>query len=218
MYADFLESLKKNPAYSSQSKVLAVSKRQTLEKILKAYDEGCRDFGESKVQEALEKIPQLPQDIHWHFIGRLQKNKINKVLGNFSLIHSVDDLELAKEIAKRAFDKGITQKILIQVNVSGEEAKAGLSVSKWEQSFPELLSLEGIEVSGLMTMAPYGVSEEALRLCFSKLREFRDKINELYPDHPIYELSMGMSGDYPIALEEGATIIRIGTNIFGERL
>lgn len=188
--------------------LVAVSKKRTTFQILDLYNLGHRDFGENKVQEFLEKKPKLPEDIRWHFIGHLQKNKVNKVVGEVDLIHSVDSLELAEKIGERAKSQGITCAILLQVNTSGEASKYGLSVDQFEKEAQAFKGIEGIEIKGLMTMAPLTEDQELIRHSFIVLRGLQET------HFPGGELSMGMSHDYEIALEEGASIVRIGSFIF----
>lgn len=187
--------------------VIAVSKQRSIEEIKIAYDLGCRDFGENRIPEALEKMAVLPQDINWHFIGALQKNKVNKAIGHFTLIHSVDTPELAEKIAKSSEAANLTTSILLQVNTSGEASKQGLNPEAWRPHLESLFSLKNIEIKGLMTMAPLTEDTAIIRKTFHSLREFRDELK-------LPLLSMGMSHDYEIALEEGANLLRIGTAIF----
>lgn len=198
--------------------LIAVTKSFPLEHVLPAYDAGCREFGENKVQEALKKIEEAPDDVNWHLIGTLQKNKVNKVIGKFSLIHSVDSLELAEKLDASSREAGVETKILLQVNTSGEETKHGLTVRQWRNRFERILSLTNVSVEGLMTIAPFTRDLEVVRGCFRKLRDFRDELQETAANRAnVHHLSMGMTNDYPIAIEEGATILRIGSAIFGER-
>lgn len=193
--------------------LVAVSKERSVEEIKETYFLGIRDFGENRVQEALEKMENLPNDIRWHFLGKLQKNKVNKVIGKFTLIHSVDSVELAKKISSASLEKGIRTQILLEANTSTEASKSGLSAKEWESQYRQLLDLEGIEVHGLMTMAPLTEDEGVIRHCFSELRLLRDRLQELGGEE-LSALSMGMSNDFPIAIQEGATILRIGTALF----
>lgn len=193
--------------------VVAVSKGQSIDSIMKVYQEGCRDFGESRVQEALEKMKTAPDDIAWHFIGSLQKNKVSKVIGKFKLIHSVDSFELAEKISELSLQEKLVTSVLVQVNASGELSKHGLSPNECQEQFTRFLGLSGIHVQGLMTMAPFVENEEAIRQCFRNLRQLRDQLQTVH-QHSLPLLSMGMSHDYPIAIEEGATLLRIGTAIF----
>lgn len=188
-------------------KVIAVSKQRSLAEIEAVYTLGCRDFGENRIPEAMEKISALPSDIHWHFIGPLQKNKVNKAIGKFTLIHSIDTPELAEKIARSSEAANLTTAILLQVNTSGEASKQGLSPDSWRPHLEHLFTLKNIQIKGLMTMAPLTEDTTVIRNTFRRLREFRDELKL-----PI--LSMGMSHDYEIALEEGANLLRIGTAIF----
>ncbi len=184
-------------------KLVAVTKNVPVEDISLVYELGCRDFGENRVQDALPKIEELPPDIRWHFIGTLQKNKVKKVVGNFALIHSVDSVELAQEISKQ----GIDTSILLQVNTSGEESKQGFTEDEFRRDLAMIQKMPYIQVKGLMTMAPLTEDVDQIRMCFRRLRELRDELG-------LKELSMGMSHDYKIAIDEGATIVRIGSAIF----
>lgn len=190
--------------------LVVVTKNQPLENILEVYEAGCRDFGESKVQEAAEKIPHLPADIRWHMIGSIQSKKAGKVVDDYALLHSIDSLKLAREIAKRAKQP---LPILLQVNTSGEEAKHGLSPQEIQEQLPLFLALAPLHVQGLMTMAPFTQEEKPIRDAFRSLKTLRDRLQDTY-NHPLPALSMGMSNDYPIAIEEGTTHLRIGTHLF----
>lgn len=196
-YLEILEKTNKAGA-----KLVVVSKYQPLSKILEVYGEGCRDFGENRIQEALEKIAEAPADINWHLIGSLQKNKVNKALGKFSLIHSVDSFELAEKLSRSG-----QESVLIQVNTSGESSKHGLSIEEWRPFLDSLFSLPNLKIEGLMTMAPLTEDIKIIRQTFRKLRLFGEELK-------LPQLSMGMSHDYEIALEEGATIVRIGSAVF----
>ncbi len=196
--------------------VVAVSKTYPLDHILPAYNAGCRDFGESKVQEALPKCDAGPQDLRWHMIGSLQRKKVPKVVGKFALVHSVDTPELAQKLSQSSRDAGVKTAMLLQVNTSGEETKHGMSPEAWDAHIGAVLELDGIDVQGLMTMAPLTENTREVAACFAGLRNYRDKIQQ---DHGVTlpHLSMGMTHDYPIAIAEGATLLRVGTAIFGER-
>lgn len=198
--SQYLEILEKTN--KAGAKLIVVSKNQPISKILEVYQQGCRDFGENRIHEALKKIEIAPSGINWHLIGTLQKNKVNKTLGKFSLIHSVDSFELAEKLSK-----GSHQSILLQVNTSGELSKHGLSIEEWRPYLDSLFSLPNISIQGLMTMAPLTKDTHVIRQTFCKLRQFGEELK-------LPHLSMGMSHDYELALEEGATIIRIGTAIF----
>jgi PLP dependent protein len=187
--------------------LIAVTKHHPLEEILPIYEEGIINFGESRVQEALPKMEDAPKFIHWHLIGHLQKNKVKKVIGKFHLIHSVDSLELAESLSRASGEGGITTNILLQVNVSGEAAKQGLSREEWEKVKREVCSLPHLKIEGLMTMAPLTEDVDLIRRVFRDLRKMRDVWG-------LKHLSMGMSHDFEIAIEEGATLLRIGSAIF----
>jgi hypothetical protein len=195
--------------------LVAVSKSQPVSKILEAYEAGCRDIGESRVQESLHKLPDLPQDLNMHLIGTLQKNKVNHAVGNYSLIHSVENLDLAKKISEASLAHGLISSVLLQANTSGEQSKHGLSPAQWAPFFDELLQLQGIRLEGLMTIAPLTSDENIIRKCFADLRVMREAWQSQMssPSH-FKHLSMGMSSDYALAIQEGATILRIGTAIF----
>lgn len=201
---------------SSDITLVAVSKNQTVDDISTLYHCGCRNFGESRIPEALSKQPQLPTDILWHFIGTLQKNKAQKAVGKFTLIHSVDTPELARKIAQNSLQIQTTTPILLQVNTSGEPSKHGLDPEAWRRAIEPLLQLPGIRIEGFMTMAPYVNDEKILRHCFASLRLFRDQVAAKY-SFPLPHLSMGMSNDFPFAIAEGATLLRIGNTIFNPK-
>lgn len=203
------------------AKIIAVSKLQHAEKIRNLYSEGQRRFGENYVQEALEKIETLKDlpDIEWHMIGHLQKNKINSILGKFHLIHSVDSLELAQTISRKCVANSVSQNILLQINLAHEESKDGFDVENLLSLWPMIRPLPSIHIMGLMTMPPLTETGEEVRHYFKELRELRDQLKQEtdLSFHPLTELSMGTSHDYPVAIEEGATMIRLGTILFGER-
>lgn len=181
--------------------------------MMKIYQEGCRSFGENRLEEVLEKSPKMPQDIEWHMIGTLQTKKVNKTIGRFTLIHSVDHPQLAKKISDSSLRHGVKTCILLQSNTSGEKSKQGLTPQEWKACFEDVLELEGIEVKGFMTMAPLTEDTSVIRNTFVGLRELKCSLErEIGRSFP--HLSMGMSHDYPIAIEEGATLVRIGTAIF----
>ena len=195
--------------------IVAASKSRPIEHLIEAYDSGCQDFGENKVQEALQKIEEFPHHVSWHFIGTLQKNKVRKVIGHFALIHSVDTLELADKISNCSQEAGIETQILLQANTSGESSKHGMSGEDWKRHFEKLLDLPNIKIKGLMTMAPLTEDEKVVRKCFSQLRILRDELAIIGGNQTsLHHLSMGMSHDYPLAIAEGATLVRIGTAIF----
>lgn len=197
-------------------RLIAVSKYIEVPKIIDAYNAGQRHFGENRVQELQSKVKDLPNDIQWHLIGHLQSNKVRPAVELSTLIHSVDSVSLLKKIDSVAKEQGKVQKILFQANISGERTKFGNSVNTVEEQLEMAMELDAIACKGLMTMAPQNASEDEIRLLFRKLRSFRDEMEE---KHQILlpELSMGMSSDYEIAIEEGATFVRVGTAIFGAR-
>lgn len=195
--------------------VIAVSKKCSVELIRSVYHEGCREFGESRIQESLGKMSELPNDCIWHFIGSLQSNKVGKAISSFQLIHSVDSIQLARKISQMSQERGIRTSILLQVNTSGEVSKHGLSSEEWEQKIDSLNQLSGIKVEGLMTMAPFTEDHQIIRDCFHKLYVLRENWRSQMKDPTVFQhLSMGMSHDYMIAIEEGATLLRIGSAIF----
>lgn len=196
----------------SSVKLLAVSKTHPVAKILEAYQEGQRLFGENYVQEFLKKSEQLQsQNIEWHFIGRLQSNKVKPLIGKCRLIHSVDRLSLAQEISRRATEAGVVQAILLQVNIGEEASKGGASARDVESLANAVCALPGLKVEGLMAMPPLNVSAEEARRFFHETKKIAAQLN-LGP-----ELSMGTSHDCAEAIGEGATIVRVGTDIFGAR-
>ncbi|MBE5881119.1 MAG: YggS family pyridoxal phosphate-dependent enzyme [Lachnospiraceae bacterium] len=198
--------------------LIAVSKTYPAEDISKLYAHGCRDFGENKVQELLEKYEVLPKDIRWHMIGHLQRNKVKYIVDKVHLIHSVDSLRLAEEISKEALKKNVTVNILIEVNVAQEESKFGLKTEETAALVEQISALPGICVKGLMTIAPYVENAEENRQYFRNLKQLSvDIMHKNIDNVTVGSLSMGMSGDYCVAVEEGATYIRVGTSIFGER-
>lgn len=198
--------------------LIAVSKTKPVEMLREAYDAGARDFGENKVQELLEKIPAMPRDIRWHMIGHLQRNKVRSIVGKVYMIHSVDSLRLAEEISREAVRQQVTVRILLEVNVAGEESKFGTTVQEALSLAEDAAKLPGIRVEGLMTIAPYVEDPEENRIFFQKLKQLSVDINSKNIDNvSMNVLSMGMTGDYSTAVEEGATCVRVGTGIFGHR-
>ena len=198
--------------------LVAVTKTFGPEVINAAVSAGQRHLGENRVQEFLEKAPLIEGDVSWHFIGHLQRNKVRKVIGRFDLIHSVDSFELAGEISRRSADEGIVQDILIQVHTAREETKFGVSPAELIDLTGRIGELEGVSVKGLMTVGTFVPDPQDVRTEFQLLRRLRDEvegagIGKVSMGH----LSMGMSGDYEVAIEEDATLIRIGTAIFGQR-
>ena len=196
--------------------LVAISKMHPVEKIREAAEAGQELFGESRVQESLVKIPALPGRLRWHFIGHLQANKVRRALPLFDLIHGVDSLEIARDIDRIAADLGLHPSVLLEVNVSGEGSKHGFAPEALERGLDELLALPRLQVEGFMTMAPLAPDAEASRPYFAALRGLRDRL-AVRAGIPLGTLSMGMSGDYEVAGEEGATLVRVGSAIFGDR-
>jgi pyridoxal phosphate enzyme (YggS family) len=201
----------------AQVKVVVVSKTQPLERVREAVGAGIRDFGENRSRELVEKADRLERNITWHFIGHLQTNKVRQVVGRASLIHSVDSERLAVAIAEEAAGRGIRQQVLLQVNVAEEESKSGLGVKDLPQALLNIMSMRSICVKGLMTIAPLTGDEDEIRRVFCGLRELRDETARLSPETDLELLSMGMTNDYEIAVEEGANLLRLGTAVFGPR-
>jgi PLP dependent protein len=196
--------------------LVAVSKTQPPPCVREAFDAGQRVFGENRAQELIAKAPLLPSATRWHFVGHLQKNKIRKVLPLVELIHSVDSLELARDIDRIAAELGLFPKALLEVNVSGERTKFGFKPATLREQIGDLLSLPRLQVAGFMTMAPIQTRPEDARPFFAQLRSLRDEIS-LSTGIPLKTLSMGMSDDFVPAIAEGATLVRVGTAIFGPR-
>jgi pyridoxal phosphate enzyme (YggS family) len=200
-------------------KLVAVSKTVPTDRILAAIRAGVTDLGENYVQEAREKIEALREEnVSWHFIGHLQSNKAKYVVRLFELIHSIDSFKLAKELNKRASALGKVQKILVQVNISGEATKSGIETEQAVRLVRDTAPLENISIQGLMTMPPFFNAPEKVRPYFKALKNLQDLIrDEAIANVHMTQLSMGMSGDFAAAIEEGATLVRVGTAIFGER-
>ena len=198
--------------------LIAVSKTKPVELIREAMDAGADVFGENKVQELCDKYEQLPKTLHWHLIGHLQRNKVKYIIDKVDLIHSVDSMRLAEEISKEAEKKQTDVKVLIEVNVAQEESKFGVSVDETEELVREIAKLPRIHVLGLMTIAPNVSDPEENRPVFRTLKKLAVDIKMKNIDNVRMDvLSMGMTGDYQVAIEEGATMVRVGTGIFGER-
>lgn len=198
--------------------LIAVSKTKPVSMLEEVYQEGIREFGENKVQELTEKQAVLPKDIHWHMIGHLQRNKVKYIVGSVALIHSVDSLRLALEISSQAVKKQVRQEILVEVNIASETSKFGISKEEAISLVEEIAKLPGLHIRGLMTIAPFVENPEENRIYFQKMRELSVDIASKNIDNvDVDVLSMGMTGDYMVAIEEGATMVRVGTGIFGER-
>jgi len=198
--------------------LIAVSKTKPIELLQEAYDAGVRDFGENKVQELMEKMPKLPGDIRWHMIGHLQRNKVKYIVGKVFLIHSVDSFRLAEEISKESVKQNVETDILLEVNVAGEDSKFGTTTEDAITLVKQISGLPGIHIKGLMTIAPFTENSEENRIYFRKLKQLSVDIAAKNIDNVnMNVLSMGMTGDYTVAVEEGAGYVRVGTGIFGER-
>jgi PLP dependent protein len=211
------QTIQKSGREPGSVRLITVSKQVSVDRIEEARLAGAAIFGENKIQEAIPKIVQMEWGgVSWHFIGHLQKNKIKFLDEHFDLIHSVDSFELAEKIAGHCHSENRVQRVLLQVNVSGEAAKFGMEPGELEESILDFSRLQGVQVEGLMTIPPFDSDPEKSRRHFSRLRELRDKC-EGKSGLSLHELSMGMSHDFQIAIEEGATLVRVGTAIFGSR-
>ena len=199
--------------------LIAVSKTKPVDMLKEVYDMGIRHFGENKVQELCDKIEHMPADIQWHMIGHLQRNKVKYIVGNqVALIHSVDSYRLAEEINIQAKKKNVIVPILVEVNIAEEESKFGISAEDAIELVTQIASLENIRIEGLMTIAPYVINAEENRPYFRQIKQLSVDIRNKNIDNVSMKiLSMGMTGDYEVAIEEGATMVRVGTGIFGER-
>lgn len=196
--------------------LLAVSKTHPVEVIREAVEAGQLLFGENKVQEILAKAPQLPAELHWHLIGHLQSNKVRKVLPLVKAIHSIDSVDLARDVNRIATELGLTAKVYLEVNLAEESTKHGFKVEEVRASLEALHALDRLNIQGLMCIPPFEADPELSRPYFTRLRELRDEL-EQSGGKPLPLLSMGMSHDFEIAIEEGATLVRVGTALFGER-
>jgi pyridoxal phosphate enzyme (YggS family) len=211
-------ALSKTGRSDDEVTLIAVTKGFKAERVFQAYEAGIRHFGENRVQEAATKIPGLPDDITWHMIGHLQRNKTKEALKLFDIIQSVDSKRLAVEVSKRAETLNLMARVLIQVNTAFEETKFGVEPEELPGLFETIEQLENIEVSGLMTIGPFTENVDRIRRSFRLLRKlFEDTEGAGYRNVSMEHLSMGMTDDYEIALEEGATMLRIGRAIFGPR-
>ena len=212
------EACKRSKRAREEVTLIAVSKTKPVSMIQEAIKAGATVFGENKVQELCEKYEELPKHLHWHMIGHLQRNKVKYIVDKAELIHSVDSLRLAQEINKEAIKKELTVNILVEVNVAEEESKFGVGVEETEDLIREIAKLSNIKVQGLMTIAPYVENPEENRGVFRTLKKLAVDIKKKNIDNVRMDvLSMGMTGDYEVAIEEGATMVRVGTGIFGGR-
>ena len=210
------EAAKKAGREVDDIELIAISKTHDAERVREAVEAGQQLFGESKVQEARVKIPELPSSLRWHFVGHLQKNKIRHALPLFELFHGIDDVDLARDLDRIAEEVGAHPRILLEVNVAGEGSKFGFQPDKLRKEMESLLALPRLTIEGLMGIPPLAEESEASRKFFVDLRELRDAIEKEF-SIKLPQLSMGMTNDFPIAIEEGATMVRVGTAIFGER-
>ena len=198
--------------------LIAVSKTKPVEMLKEAYDAGARVFGENKVQEIMDKYDLMPSDVQWHMIGHLQRNKVKYIIDKVAMIHSVDSVRLAETIEKEAAKKDLCMPVLVEVNVAQEESKFGLSVEEVVPFLEEICSYRHIKVMGLMTIAPFVADPEENRAVFQKLKKLSVDIEAKNINNIVMSvLSIGMTNDYQVAVEEGATMVRVGTGIFGER-
>lgn len=200
----------------NEIELVAITKTHPAEKVREAVEAGLTVFGESRVQEARAKIPELPSNLHWHFVGHLQKNKVRQALPLFELFHGVDSLALAQEMNRIAAEDGGHPCVLLEVNVAEEGSKFGFTAPSLRVEMESLLALPRLSIEGLMCVPPLADEAEASRKFFARLRELRDSIEKEF-DLKLSHLSMGMTQDFWIAVEEGATLVRVGTAIFGER-
>jgi pyridoxal phosphate enzyme (YggS family) len=210
------EAARKSRRMPEEVELVAVSKTHPAEKVQAAVEAGQSLFGESRVQEARMKIPLLSSRLRWHFIGHLQKNKVRPALPWFELIHGIDSLALAQEMQRIAEDEGARPRVLLQVNVAGEASKYGFAPETLRRELNDLISLGRLTIEGLMTIPPLAPEPEKSRPYFVALRELRDTLEKEF-DLRLPHLSMGMTGDFEVAIEEGATLVRVGTAIFGQR-
>lgn len=216
--AKMLEACKRSGRKREDVTLVAVSKTKPVEMLEEAYEDGIRVFGENKVQELVMKEDVLPKDIHWHMIGHLQRNKVKQLVGKAAYIHSVDSLRLAKQIQDEYAKHNQTAHILVEVNVAKEDTKFGVMPEEAESLIREISVMKNIKIEGLMTIAPFVSNPEENRPHFQNLRKLLVDINSKNIDNvSMSELSMGMTGDYEVAIEEGATFVRVGTGIFGTR-
>ena len=212
------EACKRAGRERSEVTLIAVSKTKPVEMLQEVYDTGVRDFGENKVQELSDKYDVLPKNIRWHMIGHLQRNKVKYLIGKTVLIHSVDSLRLAEQIEHEAAKADTIMNVLIEVNVAGVESKFGTTCNEAIELVRAVAALKHVKIKGLMTIAPFTDNPEDNRIYFKKLKQLSVDIKSKNIDNvDMDELSMGMTGDYEVAIEEGATMVRVGTGIFGER-
>ena len=213
---EIADAAAKSGRSTSQIWLVAITKTHPAEKVREAIQAGQTLFGESRVQEARLKIPELPSAMRWHFVGHLQKNKVRQALPLFEMIHSVDSLALAQDINRIAEEEGLYPRVLLEVNVAGEGSKFGFAPDDLREQMEALLALPRLSIEGLMCIPPQAVESEDSRKFFVEVRELRDSLEKEFNVN-LPQLSMGMTQDFPIGIEEGATLVRVGTAIFGER-
>lgn len=215
---NILDACERSGRNPEEVTLIAVSKTKPVEMLQEVYNEGIRDFGENYVQELADKIEIMPKDIRWHMIGHLQRNKVKYLVGKVACIHSVDSLRLAEVINERSIKLGVVTKIMAEVNIAGEESKFGFTRDEVFDFAEKVSTMEGVKLVGLMTSAPYINDPEENRQYFREMKSLSVDINEKNINNiNITELSMGMTNDYIVAVEEGATHVRVGTAIFGAR-
>ena len=214
--AQIAEAAEKSDRQPADVELVAITKTHDAERVREAHEAGQQVFGESRVQEARAKIPELPSNLRWHFVGHLQKNKTRHALPLFELIHSVDSLALAQDTNRIAEEEGLHPRVLLEINVAGEGSKFGFKPETLRAEMETLLALNRLSIEGLMTIPPLAPEAEGSRRYFIKLRELRDALEKEFRIK-LPHLSMGMTNDFVIAIEEGATLVRVGTAIFGER-
>jgi PLP dependent protein len=210
------EAERKSARTAGSVELVAVTKTHSAEVVQLAVDAGQLLFGENRVQEAKAKIPELPSKLRWHLIGHLQSNKARLALTLFELIHGVDSIDLLQHLNRVAEDLGVFPRVLLQVNVAGESSKFGFPPQKLLSEVASIVQIDRLQIEGLMTIPPLAAAPEQSRKYFVQLRELRDRLEREFK-FPLPHLSMGMTADYGVAVEEGATLVRVGTAIFGER-
>lgn len=219
VYKEFQDACSKAGRRPGEVKLIAVSKNFPAEEIQKIYQLGQLDFGENKAQEMSAKFSLLPNDIKWHFIGRLQRNKVKYIIDKACMIHSVDSVPLAEEISRQALLKEVVMPVLIQVNLDQEETKAGFEEAQIRKALEDISRLPGLRIQGLMTIGAFHEEAEDSRPLFRRMKELFDQIDQWQiPGVTMQSLSMGMSHDFKVAIEEGATFVRVGSSIFGQRI
>ncbi|HEU0275055.1 MAG TPA: YggS family pyridoxal phosphate-dependent enzyme [Candidatus Udaeobacter sp.] len=216
VYEQIADAAAKAGRAVAEIELVAITKTHPAERVREAVDAGHRLFGESRVQEARVKIPELPSNLRWHFVGHLQKNKIRHALNLFELFHGVDSLGLAQEISRIAGEEGTQVRVLLEINVAEEGSKFGFKAEKLRAEMESLLGLPRLSIEGLMCIPPLADEGEASRKYFVKLRELRESLEQEF-NVKLPHLSMGMTNDFPVAVLEGATLVRVGTAIFGQR-